>query len=180
MKNFSMILSVDEKNWISKNSEICWNLKWDLKKLKEITTKNNDLSKYNAVIMWRKTWEKIPSKFRPLSERINCILSKKLKIEDIDSKIDDFVLYFNNFDHCLEELSKRENVENIFLIWWWSLYNQFIKHKNLEKIFLTRILKDFSCDTFFSWMDKSFVLESESEIFEENWIKYKFEVYKKI
>jgi hypothetical protein len=43
-------------------------------------------------------------------------LSRTLKHEDINSKIDDFVLYFNNFEHCLDELGSKENVENIFLI----------------------------------------------------------------
>ena len=180
MKKFSIILATDSKNWIWKNNSLAWDLKGDLKYFKEITSKTSDLSKYNAIIMGRKTWESIPSKFRPLPDRINCILSRNLKYEDINSKIDNFVLHFNDFDHCLEELSKKENVENIFLIWWGSLYNQFINHPNLEKIYITKVNWDFSCDTFFDWVPNNFVVEKYSEEFEENWIKYSFWEYKRV
>ena len=180
MKNFSIILAVDKNNWIWKNNDLCWRLSADLKHFKEVTETTKDLAKYNAVIMGRKTWDSIPSKFRPLPNRINCILSKSLKYEDINSKIDNFVLHFNNFDHCLKELSSKENVENIFLIWWGSLYNQFVKHPNLEKIYITKVLKEFDCDTFFDWIPDNFVLENYSEDLEENWIKFRFETYKRV
>ncbi len=180
MKNFSIILATDKNNWIWKNNNLCWRLSEDLKHFKNITSKTKDLAKLNAVIMWRKTWESIPSKFRPLPDRINCILSRSLKYEDINSKIDNFVLHFNDFNHCLKELNKKENVENIFLIWGWSLYNQFITHPKLEKIYLTKVLDNFDCDTFFDWIPENFVLEDYTDDFEENWIKFRFEQYKRV
>jgi len=179
MKNFSIILATDSKNWIWKNNELAWKISDDMKHFKEITSNTKDLAKLNAVIMGRKTWESIPSKFRPLPNRINCILSRSLEYEDIDSKIDNFVLHFNNFDHCLKELEKKENAENIFLIWWGSLYNQFRNHPNLEKIYLTKVEWDFSCDTFFDWIPDDFIVESYTDTMEENSIKYSFWVYKK-
>lgn len=39
-----------------------------------MTTK--DEAKQNAVIMGRKTWESIPSKFRPLPSRLNIVLTR--------------------------------------------------------------------------------------------------------
>jgi dihydrofolate reductase len=54
-----------------------------MKNFKQITTKTTDLAKMNAVIMGRKTWESIPSKYRPLSDRINCILTRQIKNDDI-------------------------------------------------------------------------------------------------
>ena len=179
MKKFLIILATDLNNWVWKNNDLCWRLGQDLKYFKKITTTTKDLAKLNAVIMWRKTWESIPSKFRPLPKRINCILSRSLKYEDINSKIDNFVLHFNDFEHCLKELSKKENVENIFLIGWASLYNQFINHPKLEKIYLTKVLDKFDCDVFFNWIPDNFVLEEYSDDLEENWIKFRFEVYKR-
>lgn len=40
-----------------------------------MTTKVKDAEKTNAVIMGRRTWDCIPDKFRPLSHRINVVLT---------------------------------------------------------------------------------------------------------
>ncbi len=179
MKNFSIILAIDEKNWLWKSGNLAWKLSEDMKYFKNITCKTEDLGKLNWVIMWRKTWESIPTKFRPLPNRINSILSKTLKIESCNSKIDDFVLYFNDFEHCLKELSGKENLENIFVIGWANIYNQVLLHPNLEKIYLTKILWDFNCDVFFNWVPDDFHLKSYTDEMEENGIKYRFEVWSK-
>ena len=43
---------------------------------KELTSRTADPSKQNAVVMGRKTWESIPTKFRPLAGRVNIVLSR--------------------------------------------------------------------------------------------------------
>ncbi len=179
MKNFSMIIAVDNANWIWKNNTLAWKLSADLKYFKDITTTTSDLWKMNAVVMWRKTWESIPVKYKPLPDRVNCIISKTLKTESTDSKIDDFVLYFNSLDHAIEELSKKENIENIFIIWWASIYNEAMKHKNLERIYITEIDWDFSCDTFVELDLENFEIEKKWNILDEDWLYFRFMVYKK-
>ena len=180
MKNFSIILAADSENWIGKNNDLPWKISSDLKYFKEITEKTTDLAKHNAVIMWRKTWDSIPSAFRPLKNRINCVLSRTLKHESLNSDINDFILHFNDFEHCLDELDTKDNIESIFLIGGWSLYNQFLNHSDLEKIYLTRIIWDFECDVKYDWIPENFVLESCSDEEEENWVKFRFEVFKKV
>lgn len=179
----NLILAVDEKNWLWKNKTLAWNIKSDLKYFKKITSETKDLAKLNAVIMGRKTWESIPAKNKPLSNRINCIITKSIKNNDIWSKIDDFTLYFNSINHCLSELESKENLEKIFVIWWASLYNDFLKWDLInfvEKIYITKIIWDFDCDKFFDGIPKNFVVEKYSEIFEENWVKFSFWEYKKM
>ena len=176
---FSIILASDSKNGIWKENNLAWKISEDMKYFKKITSETQDIAKLNAVIMWRKTRESIPAKYRPLPWRINCILSRTLKYEDINSKIDDFVLYFNKFDHCLDELDNKKNIENIFLIWGWSLYNQFRNHPNLEKIYLTKVDWDYDCDVFFDWIPDDFIIESYTDTKQENWIDFSFWVYKK-
>lgn len=179
MKKFSLILAVDKKNWLWKSGDLVWKIPGDMKYFKNITSKTQDLAKHNAVIMWRKTWDSIPSKYRPLPDRINCILSRSLKYEDIHSKIDNFVLHFNSFDHCLKELTNKDNIENIFVIGWANIYNQVLNNPELEKIYLTRILWEFDCDVFFDWVPDNFHLESYTDEKEDNNIKYRFEVWSK-
>ncbi len=177
---FNLILAVDEKNGIWKSWNLAWHLSTDLKYFKKITSQTEDLGKMNVVIMWKNTRKSIPSKYRPLSDRINCILSSDLKKEDIWSSIDNFVLHFNSLEHCLSELEWKDNIENIFIIGWAQLYNYALKNDLLEKIYITKIKWDFNCDIHFDWVPKSFVLESYTDFEKENDIEYSFQVYKKI
>ena len=179
MKKFSIILAVDNENWIWKNNDLAWKINADMKYFKETTTETIDLGKVNAVIMWRKTWESIPAKFKPLPERINCIISTTIKQESTNSKIDDFVLYYSSLDNALEELEKKDNIENIFIIWWARLYNEALKHPNLDKIYLTEIDWIFDCDTFVDLDLENFQVESKWTIHEENSLRYRFMIYRK-
>jgi len=179
----NLILAIDEKNWLWKNNSLAWNIPSDLKNFKKITSETEDLAKMNAVIMWRKTWESIPKKYRPLHDRINCIITKSIKKNSIWSEIDDFILYFNSLEKCLSELESKENIEKIFIIWWASLYNDFVWEKFLDfvdKIYLTKVKWDFDCDVFFDWIPENFKVEKYSEEHKENWNIFSFWEYKKI
>jgi len=179
MKKIKMILAVDEKNGLWIKWDLAWKISEDMKYFKETTTNTKDLAKLNAVVMWKVTWESIPSKFRPFSNRINCILSRSITQESINSKIDDFVLYFNSIDSCIDELLQKDNLESIFVIGWANIYNQFLSYPKLDEIYLTQIKWDHNCDVFFDWVPKDFVLKSETEMFEENGIEFKYLVYKR-
>ena len=116
MKKFSIILAVDEKNGLGKDNDLAWRISADLKYFKKITASTKDFSNTNAVVMGRKTWESIPQKYRPLPYRINCVLSRTITQESKDSQDDDMVLYFNSVESCLEELEKKDDLEQIFII----------------------------------------------------------------
>ena len=177
---FSIILAVDEKNGIGRDNSLAWSISADMKYFKNITTKTQDLAKHNAVIMGRRTWESIPRKFRPLPQRVNCILTRQIQNDDIGSPIDDFVLYFNSLEHCISELESRQNVEEIFIIWWAHLYNQVLNHEMLDKIYLTKVKWDHSCDVFFDGIpEHDFVVESYNDWEKEKDIEYSFWVYKR-
>lgn len=177
---FNIILAVDEKNGIWRRNTLAWNLPSDMKYFKKITTQTSDLSKMNAVIMGRVTWFSIPSKYRPLQDRINCILTRDLKQSDLWSNIDDFTLYFNSLDDCLIELERKDNIENIFIIGWADLYNQVLNHPMLDKIYMTKVKWDFDCDVKLNKIPSSFVVESYTDWEKENDIEYSFWVYKRV
>jgi dihydrofolate reductase len=179
-KKFSIVIATDSKNGIWKNNSLAWKLSKDMKYFRELTTKNTDLWKLNAVIMWKKTWESIPANFKPLPNRINCILSRKIINESKNSKIDDFVLYFNSLVSCLSEIETKTNLDHIFIIGWADLYNQVLINPLLEKIYITKVLWDFDCDVFFDWVPNNFYMIEQSEEMEENWVKFRFEVYRKV
>lgn len=174
MKKFSVIMTIDKKNWIWNKSWFAWVIKADNDRLEEITSKTKDLGKLNAVVMWRRIWESIPAKNKPLSDRINCIVSKKLLMENNGSKIDDFVLHFNSFEHALEEIENKENVEDIYVIGWSSVFEKALEHKNLDKIYLTEIDHNFKCERSVEFDKSNYELLEKWEWQEENGIKFRF------
>lgn len=66
------VIAVDEEFGIGMNNgKIPWRIPEDMKHFKDLTTDG-------VVIMGRKTWEAIPSKYRPLPNRDNLILTRQL------------------------------------------------------------------------------------------------------
>ena len=73
--NFSIIVATDLNNGIGKSGNLLYKSKNDMQYFKTVTTSVKNNKKQNAVIMGRLTWESIPTKFKPLPERKNVIIS---------------------------------------------------------------------------------------------------------
>ncbi|GCC34847.1 dihydrofolate reductase [Chiloscyllium punctatum] len=79
-----------------------------------------------------------------------------------------------------------EEIETIWVIGGVKPFEEAMKHPNCDRIYLTHIMAEFSCDTFFPKFDwDTFKLLDEfpgvpSDIQEENGIKYKFQVFQKV
>ena len=177
MKNFSLILAVDDKNWLWKDGDLAWRIPEDMKYFKQITTTTYCENSENAVVMGRKTWDSIPEKFRPLPGRMNCILSSSgtKKWE----KIADHTYKFDSLHACMKFVSKRKEIEHIFIIWGSQLYNSVLDHPKLQRIYLTQVSWDYECDVFFDGIPENFKLVSKSQDKIHKWAEYTFLVYKK-
>lgn len=178
--NFSIIVAIDENYGIGKNNKIPWRIESDMKYFKEITTKTNDENKMNACIMGRKTYESIPIKFRPLPGRLNIVLSKN---QDL---IFENTIISHSLDEALNVISTKDNIENVFITGGAELYREAIESPLLTKMYITRIYKNFECDTFFPNFEKNlcdqFVLEKEEDeapLYLTKNINFKFLVYNK-
>ncbi|KAI0215959.1 Viral dihydrofolate reductase [Lamellibrachia satsuma] len=154
----------------------------DMTFFKKITTETSQPDKQNAVIMGRKTWESIPEKFRPLQKRVNVILSRH------PQKQPDGVYVAGSFDEAINMLTSvplLHKVDKLFVIGGSSVYKTALQSLLCQRIYLTRVLGDFECDTFFPEFDMSIfkqinVPEIDSAVQTENQMEYKFEVYEKI
>jgi dihydrofolate reductase len=174
MKNFSIILAVDNENWIWVKWDLAWQIPEDMKYFKKITSKTKNSQKQNAVIMGRKTWESIPNKYRPFSGRYNCVLSRSYTN---GSKNSEWAFQFNSLDVCLKHLDTNKNIESIFVIWGAQIFNQVLTDKRLKRAYITRIYQKYHCDTFFDGLPLEFNLESRSEMMEHNGIEFEFSVH---
>lgn len=173
MKKFSLVVAVDQNNGIGKNNSLAWNLPSELKHFSKLTKTTNDPNKKNALIMGRNTWESIPQKSKPLSSRVNLVLSRNTDLE-----LPSNVILASSFDEALLELSTLKDIENIFVIGGARVYEQAILHPSCEKIYLTKIDANFDCDTFFPKIDENkFALISSSEACQEEGVSYRYLVY---
>lgn len=172
---FSIIVAVDRYYGIGKDGVLPWKLPGEIAHFKEVTTaKYNEYQ--NAVIMGRKTWESIPSNFRPLPDRLNLVLTRRefasfpqgvLKGADLDDALQQVML-------------KTENrFGKIFVIGGAKLFQTAIEHPSCQEIFLTFIKSAFDCDCFFPPIPTVFKERSRSVMIREKNVDYSFLVYRK-
>jgi dihydrofolate reductase len=154
----NLIVAYSNNYVIGNNNDIPWYYKEDLIYFKKITTETIDKSKKNIVISGYNTHLSIPNNY--LKDRINIVITTK-KIENKDN-----IYYVNSFDNALELCEKLifdDIVEKIFIIGGESIYNCFRYseyYKFLDKVYLTRIYKDFVGNKYFYKLDDNFNLES--------------------
>lgn len=148
---YNLIVATDNKNGIGKENELPWHYPEDLKYFSK-TTKSKGLN-MNAVVMGRKTYESIG---KALPQRVNYVLSRSLKRENIDKQIK----LFDDFQELLKDLEKNQFNE-CWIIGGAEIYNLFLEKTDLiSEIYLTKINKDYNCDTFFptSILNNKFVI----------------------
>lgn len=75
MSRLTIIIAATKANGIGVNNNLPWRIPKEMKYFAQVTSNAAD-GQQNAVIMGRKTWESIPKKHRPLSNRFNIVLSR--------------------------------------------------------------------------------------------------------
>ncbi|KAG0647598.1 Dihydrofolate reductase [Hyphodiscus hymeniophilus] len=93
--------------------------------------------------MGRKTWESIPTRFRPLKDRTNIVISRNPSAESCSGGI-----LANSIESALESIPEG-GAEKVFVIGGAQIYREALQKAQAKRILLTRVLSDFECDTFF-------------------------------
>ncbi len=173
MRAFSIIVAVDAHLGIGKGGQLPWHLPTDLKHFKDITNRTQHPGKMNAVIMGRKTWLALPERFRPLPKRYNVVLSRS---QDSTRFVSASYLA-RNFNETMEFLAQSpqdQKIENIFIIGGGQVFQQTVILPACNKIYLTKILFDFQCDTFFPPIPPDFQEVSKSSLQTEQSLSFYF------
>lgn len=180
--DFYVIAAACQNNGIGYMNRLPWKLKNELAYFNKMTTESPEPAHKNIVIMGRKTWSSIPPKYRPLKDRTNVVLSRTVStIEDRDS-VDHI---FSSLPDALEGVSQLRNKGQVWVVGGQSIYEEALRLPQCKRVYLTRIDKEFECDTFFPEMDETIykptndpnVPEDEQE---EDGIKYRYTVYEKL
>lgn len=166
---FNIIVCVDSKNGIAKNNTIPWALKPDILYFKKLTTNTKNDKLKNAVIMGRKTWDSLPSQYKPLKRRLNIVISRSKTIMNADYTT-------NCFEKALTYCTSN-NIENIFVIGGTQIYNIAIQHAMCQYIYITRIHKSFKCDLKFPKIPNAFEIHAIQPIKKYKDLSYQMITY---
>ena len=115
----------------------------------------------NAVVMGRKTWDSIPPKFRPLKGRLNVVVTRS--VDQFKAQLGlgqgqgtevEGPLVAESVSDALSQLQRSQpsgvEIDKVIVIGGASIYEQSLKLKEARHVLLTKIQKEYDCDTFFS------------------------------
>ncbi len=75
-QSFEIVVAASVNGGIGLAGQLPWHLPQEMARFKALTLQTANNAHSNAVIMGRRTYESIPSKFRPLKGRVNIVLSR--------------------------------------------------------------------------------------------------------
>ena len=159
-KKISIIVAIASNYAIGKDNDLLWHISKDLKRFKEIT-------KGHYIVMGKRTYYSLPT--RPLPNRTSLIIT------DVANEIIDNCLMAYSID---DAVSKMDSENENFVIGGGSIYNQFMPIA--DKLYITRVHKDYDADTFFPEISLDiWELSSQEEITDDpqNDFNYTFETY---
>ncbi len=141
-----LIAAVDAEFGIGKNNDLPWHLPADMAFFKEKTQNT-------VVITGRKNYESIPEKYRPLTNRINIVLSRK------EDYIAEGCIVFKSYDDALHALYNGlipgTKDKEIFVIGGGQLFKEVVLKDKIDEMYITHIEHSFNADVFFPDFDTS-------------------------
>ena len=169
-KTLNIIACCDRNMGIGIDNKLPWSISSEMKLFKDKTIGQGN----NCVIMGKNTYLSIPKKYRPLSNRYNCILSSKYTLPEnvTNCKIlrnlnEDFLTFLN-----------RTNYDVYWIIGGSSLYYEIMTHclYMVNEIHISILNNDYQCNKFFPIINESqFILKDKSKNEKDNYTHY---VYK--
>jgi len=147
---FDIIVCCDPRRGIGKEGGIPWmgQVPEDLQFFRELTIG----ARNNAVLMGRKTWGSIPEKYRPLKDRTNGVLTR----ESTEKVVSEGANAFDDFGKALAMWDTY--FDAIFVMGGGELYAEALRHPDCHGLYITRLGKEFECDTFFpDWKREGFI-----------------------
>lgn len=200
MRDFSIVVAATADSMgIGRDGQLPWKLPGDMAFFKRetlrsstatvATSTNGDTASTapvlrNAVIMGRKTYESIPTKFRPLQGRLNIILTRNANLTT-ELCLPPDVLVAGSLEEALSLLSSPERlaeIEHVYVIGGGGVYAEAVKSPFCSTIHLTSVEQTISdCDTFFPCVPANrFKLSYYSDVQEEGGTQYRFTRYERL
>jgi dihydrofolate reductase len=151
-----MIVAMTKKLGIGYKNTLPWRNGEDLKRFAGLTKGDGN----NAIIMGRNTWNSLP--FKPLKNRRNIVLSSTI---DTLQSFDNTIVCKNVDEVILDCIDN--SIDELWIIGGEQIYKSYIRHNSLEELYVTLMLDEYECDTFFPNIPVNFEL-NKMEVSEIN------------
>lgn len=172
---FEVVVAADLGDGIGAAGAIPWKLPADLAHLKKLTTDTAVPGTRNAVVMGRVTWDTIPDRWRPLPGRLNVVVSRQRHLA-----MPEGVVLAPSLEHALVTAREAADVERIFVLGGGDIYRQCFGLGGCRRIYLTRVLGRFECDTFLAPIPSRFRRESLLADGADGGLGYRIEVWSRV
>jgi dihydrofolate reductase len=137
-KKIQLVVAVAKNNVIGKDNQLVWHLRDDMKFFKELTTGH-------IILSGRKNYESIPEKFRPLPNRLNCIVTRNESYYAPNCKI------FRSIQSWYD--AYKDDERELFIIGGGELYKQALDDDIVDVMYITHVNASPEGDTFFPNFD---------------------------
>jgi len=81
--------------------------------------------------------------------------------------------YYDTIEKFLEKMESEWTNEEIFIIWWSSIYKQFLERWLIDTVCLTHVKKEYDGDSYFPQFEHDFEEVSREETEELDFVVYK-------
>ena len=135
----TIVVACDLNGAIGKAGKLPWHIPQDLTRFKQVTT-SGPKRRMNVVVMGRHTWESIPSKYRPLPNRVNVVISSTLSGQDCNRGC----VVYNTINDALESI-KNVYVQTTYdelvvhFIGGQRVYKEALERHHIDTIYLTLV-----------------------------------------
>ncbi|MEJ6776618.1 MAG: dihydrofolate reductase [Crocinitomicaceae bacterium] len=136
----ALIVAMDIERGIGKDNDLMWHLPEDMKFFKETTLGQ-------VVVMGRKNYDSIPTKYRPLPKRENVILTRNKNYN-----AEKGCVAFNSIKECMDAY-KAETERTVFIIGGGEIYKIALDEGYVDEMYITHVNDNYRPDTFFPDFD---------------------------
>lgn len=139
MMKISLIVAVADNGGIGKDNQLLWHLPVDMKHFKSTTSGH-------PIITGRKNYDSIPSKFRPLPNRDNIVVTRNhtLPYEEHEK-----LHLTHSIEEAIELCKTLTHNGEIFVIGGGQIYKQCLDADIIDTMYVTHVHTQLEADTFF-------------------------------
>jgi len=174
-----MIACISSNRAIGKDNKLLFHIKEDMAFFKRMTMGK-------VVIMGRKNWESIPTKFRPLPGRTNIILTRQKGYDaskdllPLSEEIQKTILVCTSLadvETTITKLQEASVIEEVFVIGGSEIYQLFLDY--VDTVYLSIVDQEVDADSFFPLLDSQQWIHHQIEDYPDSSIPFRIEEWRR-